>query len=229
MRVLRWLSSVVLLTVALATLGALGDGGLAPPPLSLDGAGHWASTREPVVAVFALVRVGALAVGVYLLLVLIASGASGSVRRETQHGDPRSVHVRAGARPPRRPGTRRADGADGDRCARATRSGSLEHSLRPRGRRSRRPTPSEAVIRPVVDEPVPTQASPPDTGEQYQVATGESFWSVAARHLSDVTGRVDLSDSEIAVYWRALMDANPLPNPDLLFVGQVIALPAVTL
>jgi LysM repeat protein len=91
------------------------------------------------------------------------------------------------------------------------------------------PTRSEAVIRSVVDEPAPTEASPPDTGEQYQVATGESFWSVAARHLSDVTGRVDLSDSEIAAYWRALMDANPLPNPDLLFVGQVIALPAVAL
>ena len=87
---------------------------------------------------------------------------------------------------------------------------------------------SEAVIRPVVDESAPTVAPEPDIGEQYIVSAGDCMWSVAAAHLSDVTGRADLSDAEIVAYWRAVIDANPLPNPDLLFVDQVIKLPAVT-
>jgi nucleoid-associated protein YgaU len=94
------------------------------------------------------------------------------------------------------------------------------------------PSPADAAaIRPVLDEPPPSSVTPtqPAANEQYAVAAGDSFWSVAAAHLSDVTGRADLVDAEVAGYWRDLMASNPLPNPDLLFVGQVIELPAATL
>jgi nucleoid-associated protein YgaU len=74
-----------------------------------------------------------------------------------------------------------------------------------------------------------TSPSPvPTDGEQYPVAPGDSLWSIAAAHLHDVTGRDDVTDDEIARYWRTVIDANPLPNPNLLFVNQVIELPAVT-
>jgi nucleoid-associated protein YgaU len=64
-------------------------------------------------------------------------------------------------------------------------------------------------------------------GDLWSVAAGESMWSIAVTHLRDVHGR-DASDEEIATYWRQIVAANALPNPDLLFVGQVIELPAVT-
>src|SRR5262245_3391166 len=74
MRLLRGLSSLVLLTVAMTALGFLGGGDLAPPPLSPDGVAHWASTHDPIVTVFALIRFGAFATGSYLLLVVAVSG-----------------------------------------------------------------------------------------------------------------------------------------------------------
>ncbi len=46
--------------------------------------------------------------------------------------------------------------------------------------------------------------------------------------MSDVTGQADPGDDAIARYWRTVLDANDLANPDLLFVGQVIELPAIT-
>ena len=74
MRWSRWLCFVTLLTVALVALATLDGGSLAPPPLSLDGAMHWAATRDTTVAVFALVRVGAFVAGSYLLLAVLVGG-----------------------------------------------------------------------------------------------------------------------------------------------------------
>src|SRR5262249_53582906 len=71
---LRWMTSVLLVGVALVLLVVLGDGVLAPPPLSWGGAVQWASTRDASVAAFSLVRVGALVAGSYVLVVLVASG-----------------------------------------------------------------------------------------------------------------------------------------------------------
>jgi nucleoid-associated protein YgaU len=227
-RLLRWFSSVVLLTVALTTLGLLGARGLAPPPPSPYGVVHWASTREPIVVVFALIRMGAFAVGGYLLLVVVVSGAVGALdeRRGTLTLDRLTFGLARGLL-----GIMRLVGlsvpmatvAHAQQAPPPSSTASI-HEVEARDAS----TASEAVIRPVADEPTPPEALPPDTGEQYVVAAGDSFWGVAAAHLSDVTGRVDLSDSEIATYWRAVVEANPLPNPDLLFVDQVIALPAVT-
>ena len=60
--------------------------------------------------------------------------------------------------------------------------------------------------------------------------SGDSFWSIAAETLSEDLGRTDLSDTEIAVYWRHLIDVNTdrllePGNPDLILPGQVFLLP----
>jgi len=227
MKFFRWLSSVLLLTVALTTLGSLGDSALAPPPLSQDGIVHWTSTREPIVAAFALIRLASLAVGGYLLLVVVVSGAVAALdpRRGALILDRLSFGLARGLLGVMGLGALSVPMATGALAQPAPPPSSIASIREVEARNT--PIQSEAVIRPVLDRPAPLQA-PPDTTEHYVVAPGDSLWRVAAAHLSDVTGRADLSESEIATYWRAVVDANPSPNPDLLFVDQVIALPAVT-
>ncbi len=84
MRGLRWIMSVVLLASVLAVLWHAGDGLLRPPPLSISGAQAWLAQRDPLLASFALVRIGLLTVGSYLVLVLVVAAlthvASGAQR-----------------------------------------------------------------------------------------------------------------------------------------------------
>jgi hypothetical protein len=52
-----------------------------------------------------------------------------------------------------------------------------------------------------------------------------------AEHLTDVTGR-QVSEQEVAAYWRRVVENNrdrlvSPTNPDLLFAGQILELPAV--
>jgi len=62
------------------------------------------------------------------------------------------------------------------------------------------------------------------------IAPGDSFWRVAEREVAARLGRPP-SDREVGAYWVQLVDANehrlPVPgNPDLLFPGSVVDLPA---
>ena len=68
--------------------------------------------------------------------------------------------------------------------------------------------------------------------EIWTVESGDSFWTIAEETLSDVWGRSDLTEEEIADYWRVLIDANEdrlvdAGNPDLILPGQVLILPPV--
>jgi hypothetical protein len=77
----------------------------------------------------------------------------------------------------------------------------------------------------------------PDSGvgapvneETWTVEPGDSFWAIAEEHLRDEWSRAELSDGEVATYWRTLIDANTdrlvePGNPDLLLPGQVLILP----
>jgi len=230
MRLLRWLSSVAFLAAALITLTALGDDGLAPPPLALHGALDWATTRDPIVAVFALIRLCAWLSAAYLLVVVIVSGVVRAV--DDRSGTALLDRVPLGL-------------ARGLFSVAGLGALSMATSLSPASAQTSpsdtaairaidppaAATPAAAAIRPVPDEPpAPTVApSEPVANEEYVIAAGDSLWAVAEAHLGDVTGRGDLSDAEIANYWRAVIASNPLPNPNLLFVGQVIELPAVAL
>lgn len=66
--------------------------------------------------------------------------------------------------------------------------------------------------------------------EIWTVESGDSFWTIAEETLSDVWGRSDLTEEEIADYWRVLIDANEdrlidAGNPDLILPGQELVLP----
>lgn len=83
------------------------------------------------------------------------------------------------------------------------------------------------------DPPLPPPGSgqgPAAAGRTWQVVPGDHFWAVAERVLAEAWERSP-TDDEVDPYWRALVQANAAvladpANPDLLFPGQVIAVPA---
>ena len=76
-------------------------------------------------------------------------------------------------------------------------------------------------------------ATPGATVQQnWTVAPGDCFWTVAEEVLTTAWGRAP-TDAEIVPYWRELIDANlsvlvERDNPDLIHPGQVFALPPPT-
>jgi hypothetical protein len=82
---------------------------------------------------------------------------------------------------------------------------------------------------PPVSAPAPVET--PAASDTWLVERGDSLWSIAATHLADRTGG-PVTDAQIVPYWRAVIEANRVilvnPNdPNLLFCGQVVELPAV--
>lgn len=81
-------------------------------------------------------------------------------------------------------------------------------------------------------EPKPSQQATVDRGVgsgEWEVQPGDHLWSVAVRVLDDELGQPS-SDDEVATYWRRLVEANldrlaDPANPDLIFPGQVLAVP----
>ncbi|MEA3217183.1 MAG: putative peptide zinc metalloprotease protein, partial [Acidimicrobiia bacterium] len=84
---------------------------------------------------------------------------------------------------------------------------------------------------------VPAQIGPTGTGQtgtpgaasSWTVQPGDDLWSVAEETLTGFLGRPSTEDETLS-YWTAVMAENaPMINdPNLLHVGQLIALPAVT-
>jgi hypothetical protein len=77
--------------------------------------------------------------------------------------------------------------------------------------------------------PTPAESAAPTTGERWTVRRGDCFWTIAEAVLAKASGRPP-SDGEIVPYWHKLIDANRsalvVPgNADLIFPGQVFALP----
>src|SRR5262249_23209802 len=78
--------------------------------------------------------------------------------------------------------------------------------------------------------PVPANPPLPAGSDTWQVAAGDSFWSIAEEVLTDFHGTPP-AQHQLIRYWRQLMAANhdrlPVPtNPDLLVPGQPLVLPA---
>jgi nucleoid-associated protein YgaU len=64
------------------------------------------------------------------------------------------------------------------------------------------------------------------------VRHGDHLWGLSERHLTQVIGRSDLGEHEIARYWVRVIEANRdtirSGNPDLIYPGEILVLPAVT-
>lgn len=81
-------------------------------------------------------------------------------------------------------------------------------------------------------EPLPTTVatvSGPAEAEHVVVMPGDNMWLLAERRLGDLLGR-PAADHEIAPYWLAVIGANKdrirSGDPDLIFPGEVLVLPA---
>ncbi len=102
------------------------------------------------------------------------------------------------------------------------------------------PEPSsakEAVMRRVQLDAWSFDTAPPSvpepSDEVWVVTAGDHLWSIAHDTLVEARG-VQPSDAEVWVYWQDLIERNrdrliSASNPDLIYPGQVFALPAVPL
>jgi len=123
--------------------------------------------------------------------------------------------------------------------ATATVAGVVAHPAAPAA-----PTSADAAIVAADPSPPPTitdsghadswKTSVPVTRTEapltWTVAPGDHLWSIAERVLERELGRAP-SEAEVVPYWHALIDANRAvfadpQNPDLIFAGQVLTLPA---
>jgi nucleoid-associated protein YgaU len=102
-------------------------------------------------------------------------------------------------------------------------------------------TSTTAVISPPVDilylpiepaaVPVPVSTADRETVETEHVVVmpGDNMWLLAERRLRGVLGR-EAGDHEVAPYWLAVIGANRdrirSGDPDLIFPGEVLVLPA---
>lgn len=220
------------LAVAVAVMVAVGHGALAGPDLLHPTTwGAWARDRAPADAVMAVLRLLVLFLGGYLLVVtgLAVVLRVGRAGRLVTVADVITL-----------PWVRSVvQGAVGVGIASAAMAGVVAHP----GVTSA-PTSADAAI--VADDPAPTVApvTPIDSGhagseplaapvtrtETWTVAPGDHLWSIAERTLATSLGRTPTED-EVVPYWRALIDENrhafaDPQNPDLIYAGQVLTLPA---
>ncbi|MGQ0802857.1 MAG: LysM peptidoglycan-binding domain-containing protein [Actinomycetota bacterium] len=72
------------------------------------------------------------------------------------------------------------------------------------------------------ESPPPAPTAPPPATTQHVVAPGDSLWTIAADHVAG---------TEIDSYWVRLVEANRdalrSGNPNLIYAGEVIELPAL--
>lgn len=255
MKVRRHLPLLGVLATAVACLVALHQLGAAvpgPPSWSGDELATWATARNPILVALAVLRVVALGFGYQLVAVaglasvgslahapsllrasdLVAlPGVRGLVRRaaaatlsaSTLLGGPALA-----ARPaPSGSATLRVVGGGStvtlvvDQPAPAPSQATL--TVMPPDAEPSTPTPTPTPM------PTTTPTTPPALVEPstWRVARGDHLWSIAERTLAEQWRRPP-SEREVDRYWRRVLAANAdLVDPDLVFVGQQVALPPV--
>lgn len=89
-----------------------------------------------------------------------------------------------------------------------------------------------APTRPPPSGTPPSQSAPSRPG-LHKVAPGENLWEIARSHLASATGRdaAEIRTREVAGYWMRMLAANRARlrsgNPDLIYPGEYVRLPAV--
>ena len=244
----RWIGSMTAIAVGLLWLELLGAGGLDPPPWSVDGAVSWLEHRETSVVVFALLRLCAVAVGWYLLLITAFGGVARALRLRRVSSAvshltlPFARSIVGGVTllgvmgPPPPVAAQTSDSMvelppDPTSTTAAIAADTATLHLLPETTTTSAPPPTAAPAPSPMPEPTPTSPNA-DSTTMWVVQPGESFWSIAAEHLADING-AQVSEREVGTYWRQVIEINRsrLANPadaDLLFIGQELELPAVT-
>ncbi len=236
-----WLGLLVAMVVALHRLGS---GSLSTPPL-LDRAAlqRWLDQRDAVTIAFAAVRVVALVLGWYLLVVTTVGLAARATRVPglVRLADLATI-----------PAVRRALGAVAGVGLSASAASLVAGSLLPdqappAGEVSlaeggvvlqRLPDQGGVVLRRLPDDegsatmrvddhPTPADAATPPA--EWTAQPGDHLWHVAEATLARSWGRAP-SDAEVSPYWQQVVDANrdglaDPGNPDLILPGQVLHLP----
>jgi hypothetical protein len=91
--------------------------------------------------------------------------------------------------------------------------------------------PTAAAVPPAAPSPPPP---PGGMVVQVVVAPGDDLWALAAGRLAATRGiaPADVADAEIAPYWMAVCERNRAAlasgDPNLIFPGEVVTLPAVS-
>jgi hypothetical protein len=234
-RLLGW---VVVLVAALGVLHALGRGSLTAPRLTRpDALASWLDQQSAGTLAFGVLRLAAMGLAWYLLAVTIAGllarivgstrwsatvdALSPAVVRRVVDGvagvtmaaSVTGTQAAAWAAPPGQPTT--------------SSSVPIMRRLPPDSPSTSRAVPTTA---PVTAPPAsaPPVSAPPST---WVIRTGDNLWSVAEATLTRAWGRAP-SDAEVDGYWTTLIAANRArlahdDDPDLVFPGQVILLPAL--
>ncbi len=228
-----WLAFLV---PGVAVLHALGGRlpSLSPPP----GGADWLLRHPPAEVAFAVLRLVALALGWYLLVVTLGGLVARLLRLATLVSVVDVVTL---------PAVRRlVSGAVGlsvvatslpvlSSVGAADSEPPAVETMRrlPDGAPPAGPSMPPVTMRrlpdrqPPAEAPAPTNPSP--APGSWTVRPGDHFWAVAERVLTDAWGRAP-ADPEVDPYWRALVKANQARlrdphNPDLLFTGQTLAVP----
>jgi hypothetical protein len=235
----RCVLCIVTLSLLVVALHRIGRGALAAPPFSVDGVAAWLEGRDTATIAAAILRLGAMAMAAYLLvvclldLVAIASGSAGMARRVGRVA-PRWAQPLLGtvtlfglmAAPPPAP----------DPPAPQSPDTLIERPAAPESETATMTLlPAVTVDPPPVIAPAPAPTpplAPAFTSETaWTVAPGDSFWSIATEVVADTaSGPVD--DGDVVPVWQQLIDLNrdrlvDPQNADLLLPGQELALPAV--
>jgi hypothetical protein len=218
--VVLWLA--VLVGVLLGA-GAVGHGALAAPalgnPASWSG---WLADRTPAAAAMAVVRLVVLGLTWYLLVATVVAVAVRLVRAGRLVPVVDVVTV---------PFVRSLVQA-------ALGVGVVVASFGPVAAVDAVPVASSQVLQrplPASEPPVLRELDPPAPPARaaertWTVAPGQHLWSISAEVLSASLGRPP-AEGEVAPYWQQVVEANRArladpANPDLLFPGQVLVLPA---
>lgn len=213
----------------------------APPLTAWSELSRWYASVDPGVAMAALVRLGALAVTAWLVVatagqLVVGSGAPAAIRRAADLIAPRSlqrfVHGLAGLS--LSAGLAVVVPSAGTPAAGPTGVAVLRLVTEPPpGTATLRlvPEPAPAATpMPVAPAPVAAAApSPTPPAEHLVVEPGDSLWSIAEEVLLE--RGADPDDLAVERYWRRLVDANRRAlvdpaNPDLIYPGQELTLPA---
>jgi nucleoid-associated protein YgaU len=217
---------------ALGALHLAGRGPLAPPPLTApSGWSAWLEGQDPVVAAFAVLRLAALGVGWYAVVV----GVAGALARLASRRRLVAALDRLTVPPLRRLLAATVAVSLGAGLANPTVAAADRHDVPTvADSATSRTTPPTITMRHLPSsteaEPGPTPATAPATDDRtWTVQPGQCFWSIAEAVLGESLGR-EVTPSEVVPYWNRLIEANrgalaDPDNPDLIFPGQVFTVP----